>query len=71
MKAIVQYKYGSADVLELRDIDKPEIGGDEVLVVARGRRRPGSLASDDWPAALLTPHHPRPRAPSAQEPRSS
>ena len=32
MKAIVQYKYGSADGLELRDIDKPEIGDDEVLV---------------------------------------
>jgi NADPH:quinone reductase-like Zn-dependent oxidoreductase len=32
MKAIVQNTYGSADVLELRDIDKPHIGDDEVLV---------------------------------------
>jgi len=32
MKAIVQDTYGSADVLELRDIDKPEMGDDEVLV---------------------------------------
>ncbi len=32
MKAIVQDTYGPADVLELRDIDKPEIGDDEVLV---------------------------------------
>lgn len=32
MKAIVQDTYGSADVLELRDIDRPEIGDDEVLV---------------------------------------
>ncbi|MDQ3835275.1 MAG: NAD(P)-dependent alcohol dehydrogenase [Actinomycetota bacterium] len=32
MKAIVRYKYGSPDVLELRDIDKPEITDDEVLV---------------------------------------
>src|ERR687884_1439306 len=32
MKAIVRYKYGSPDVLELRDIDKPEIGDDEVLL---------------------------------------
>jgi NADPH:quinone reductase-like Zn-dependent oxidoreductase len=32
MKAIVQDTYGSPDVLELRDIDKPEIGDDEVLV---------------------------------------
>ncbi|MQB01433.1 MAG: zinc-binding dehydrogenase [Actinobacteria bacterium] len=32
MKAIVQDRYGSADVLELRDIAKPEIGESEVLV---------------------------------------
>jgi NADPH:quinone reductase-like Zn-dependent oxidoreductase len=32
MKAIIQDKYGSADVLELRDIDKPKIGDNEVLV---------------------------------------
>jgi NADPH:quinone reductase-like Zn-dependent oxidoreductase len=32
MKAIVREEYGSPDVLELRDIDKPEIGDDEVLV---------------------------------------
>ena len=32
MKAIVQDAYGSADVLELRDVDRPEIGDDEVLV---------------------------------------
>jgi NADPH:quinone reductase-like Zn-dependent oxidoreductase len=32
MKAIIQDKYGSADVLELRDIDKPVVKNDEVLV---------------------------------------
>jgi NADPH:quinone reductase-like Zn-dependent oxidoreductase len=32
MKAIVQDTYGSADVLELRDIEIPEIGDDEVLL---------------------------------------
>ena len=32
MKAIVQDTYGSTDVLELRDIDKPEIADDQVLV---------------------------------------
>ena len=32
MKAIVRDAYGSADILELRDIDKPEIAHDEVLV---------------------------------------
>jgi NADPH:quinone reductase-like Zn-dependent oxidoreductase len=35
MKAIVQDMYGSADVLELRDIDRPAIGDDEVLVKVR------------------------------------
>ena len=35
MKAIVQDTYGSADVLQLRDIDKPEIGDGEVLVHVR------------------------------------
>jgi NADPH:quinone reductase-like Zn-dependent oxidoreductase len=32
MKAIVQNKYGSPDVLELMDIDKPNAGDDEVLL---------------------------------------
>src|SRR5919202_596591 len=32
MKAIVRYRYGSPDVLELREIEKPEIAEDEVLV---------------------------------------
>jgi NADPH:quinone reductase-like Zn-dependent oxidoreductase len=32
MKAIARDSYGSSDLLELRDIDKPEIGDDEVLV---------------------------------------
>ena len=32
MKAIVQDTYGSPDVLELRDIDKPVIGDDDALV---------------------------------------
>ena len=35
MKAIVRYKYGSPDVLELGNIDKPEIGEEEVLVRVR------------------------------------
>jgi NADPH:quinone reductase-like Zn-dependent oxidoreductase len=32
MKAIVQDRYGTADVLELRDIDTPVVGDDNVLV---------------------------------------
>ncbi len=32
MKAIVQDRYGTVDVLELREIDRPQVGDDEVLV---------------------------------------
>ena len=43
MQAIVQDSYGSADVLQLREIDKPEIGEHEVLVRVR---RPASTRAD-------------------------
>lgn len=32
MKAIVQDKYGSADVLEFRDIERPVVGDDDLLI---------------------------------------
>ncbi|WP_346533697.1 NAD(P)-dependent alcohol dehydrogenase [Micromonospora sp. DPT] len=35
MKAIVQDRYGPADVLQLRDIDPPQLGDDDVLVRVR------------------------------------
>ncbi len=35
MKAIVQDRYGPLDGLELRDIDKPAVNDDEVLVRVR------------------------------------
>jgi NADPH:quinone reductase-like Zn-dependent oxidoreductase len=44
MKAIVQDKYGSLDVLELREIDKPLVKDDEVLV----RVRAASVHPDVW-----------------------
>ena len=44
MRAIVQDKYGSAEVLELRDMDKPGIGDDEVLV----RIRAAAVNPADW-----------------------
>jgi NADPH:quinone reductase-like Zn-dependent oxidoreductase len=45
MKAIVYYKYGSPDdVLELRDIDKPVVKEDEVLV----RVHAASTHAGDW-----------------------
>jgi NADPH:quinone reductase-like Zn-dependent oxidoreductase len=44
MKAIVQDKYGSAEVLETRDIEVPGIGDDEVLV----RVHAASVHVGDW-----------------------
>ena len=44
MKAIVQNKYGSPDVLELRTIDKPVVKDDEVLV----RVRAAAVNIGDW-----------------------
>ena len=32
MKAIVQDRFGSPDVLQFMDVDPPEIGADDVLV---------------------------------------
>jgi hypothetical protein len=37
MKAIVYGRYGSPDVLELRDIDRPAVTDDGVLVGCRGQ----------------------------------
>ena len=44
MKAIVRDTYGSPDVLELKDIDKPEPADDEVLV----RVHAASVNPADW-----------------------
>jgi NADPH:quinone reductase-like Zn-dependent oxidoreductase len=44
MKAIVQEGYGSADVLQLRDIDKPVVTDNSVLV----RVRAASVNALDW-----------------------
>lgn len=44
MKAIVYRRYGSPDVLELADIDAPEVADDGVLV----RVRAASVNALDW-----------------------
>ncbi len=44
MKAIVQMRYGSPDVLQLKDIDKPVVKDDEVLV----RVRATAVNIGDW-----------------------
>ena len=35
MKAIVRERYGRPQVLELRDVDPPEVGDEQVLVRVR------------------------------------
>jgi NADPH:quinone reductase-like Zn-dependent oxidoreductase len=44
MKAIVQERYGSSDVLELREVDRPEPADHEVLV----RIRAAAVNAADW-----------------------
>ena len=44
MKAIVQSSYGSPDVLQLKDVDKPVANDDEVLV----RVRAAAVNIGDW-----------------------
>lgn len=44
MKAIVYHEYGSPDVLELKEIDKPTVDDDSVLV----RVRAASVNAYDW-----------------------
>lgn len=52
MKAIVQERYGSPDFLELREIEKPTIGDDRLLV----RVRAASVNAADWHLLQRLPH---------------
>src|SRR5918912_3836985 len=56
MKAMVQDIYGSSEVLELRNIDKPEIGDDDVLV----RVRAAAVNPGDWAIMYGLPYIARP-----------
>jgi NADPH:quinone reductase-like Zn-dependent oxidoreductase len=56
MKAVVQDRYGSSDVLELRDIDKPAIGDREVLI----RVRAAAVNPGDWAIMNGLPYIARP-----------
>jgi NADPH:quinone reductase-like Zn-dependent oxidoreductase len=56
MKAMVQDTYGSAEVLELRDIDKPAIGDHDVLV----RVRAAGVNPADWAIMSGLPYVARP-----------
>ena len=52
MKAIVQSTYGSPDVLEYKNIDKPEVKDNEVLV----RVHAASVGAWDWHFMRADPH---------------
>jgi NADPH:quinone reductase-like Zn-dependent oxidoreductase len=56
MKAIVQDRYGSADVLRYREIAKPDVGDDEVLV----RVRAAGVNALDWHVMRGSPFVVRP-----------
>jgi NADPH:quinone reductase-like Zn-dependent oxidoreductase len=56
MRAIVQDKYGSAEVLELREIERPEIGEHDVLV----RVRAAGVNPADWAVMNGLPYVARP-----------
>ena len=56
MKAIVQEGYGSPDILEFRDIDKPAIGASDVLV----RVRAAGVNPADWALVGGLPYVARP-----------
>jgi NADPH:quinone reductase-like Zn-dependent oxidoreductase len=57
MKAIVQDRFGPPDVLEIREIDQPEVGDDEVLV----RVHAASVNPADWYAMMGIPWVARPQ----------
>lgn len=52
MKAIVRHRYGSPDVLELRDVDMPVAKDDQILV----RVRAASVNPQDWHLTTGTPY---------------
>src|SRR5437667_6990736 len=56
MKAIVQDRYGTSEVLELREIAKPEIGEGDVLV----RVRAAGVNPADWAIVGGLPYIARP-----------
>ena len=52
MKAIVRNTYGSPDVLELQEVEKPDLANDDVLV----RVRAASVNRGDWYSLTGTPY---------------
>ena len=56
MKAIVRYKYGTPDVLELKEVDKPVARDDELLVKVHA----ASVNAADWFGLTGLPYIVRP-----------
>jgi len=67
MKAIAHAEYGSADVLELRELRKPDLGGDRVLV----RVRAASANPYDWHFMRGVPYIARLTATGLRKPKHS
>jgi NADPH:quinone reductase-like Zn-dependent oxidoreductase len=66
MKAVVRDSYGSPDVLELREVEKPELTDDGILV----RVRASSVNRADWHALTGTPVLARPLMEGILKPKS-
>ena len=56
MKAIVQDRYGEADVLEFRDVEEPQVGEQDVLI----RVRAAGAGPDVWHIMAGKPYMARP-----------
>lgn len=67
MKAITYKQYGSADVLELRDVPKPGVAGDNVLV----RVRAASANPYDWHFMRGVPYIARLMATGVRKPKQT
>jgi NADPH:quinone reductase-like Zn-dependent oxidoreductase len=52
MRAVVQHSYGSAELLQVRDVDAPVVGDDDVLV----RVRAASVHPDVWHVVTGRPY---------------
>ena len=52
MKAVVYYNYGSPDVLELKEIEKPVANDDEVLIKVHA----AAVTPFDWHFLTGTPY---------------
>src|SRR3989449_9544717 len=67
MKAIAYEEYGSADVLEIRDVRKPNIEGDQLLVLVRA----ASANPYDWHFMRGIPYIARLMATGLRKPKQS